>query len=297
VTSSPLAPGAAIGGYRVIAPIGRGGMGGVWHVEDDRGRALALKSTLDELGPDPIGARRLAREVNALRVLDHPNLVAAVDAFVEAGRLYLVMERIDGTTLGAALADGALAPRRALVIARQLAGGLGHAHAHGIAHRDLKPDNVMLVAQPAADGGAAWEQAKVLDFGLVKLLGDAAVMFGGSKLTRTGTVAGTPMYMAPEQALGRDLDGRCDLYALGVMLFEMLIGAPPFSADDPVALMRLQVKQPPPRLDVASGGAAWATPELVALVEGALVKAPEHRFPTAAAMIAALDVAFASLDR
>jgi serine/threonine protein kinase len=299
-----LAPGTPLGRYRVLGSIARGGMGGVWEVEDGAGKRYALKSPLEELGASPVAAQRFAREVNALRLLDHPNLVSAVDAFVERGRLFLVMEHVEGVRLSGVIAAGALAPRRALVIARQLLGGLGHAHAQGIAHRDLKPDNIMLVEQLAVTGGpyrespgeGTWELAKLIDFGLVKLVGDAPSILGGGKLTRTGMVAGTPAYMAPEQALGRELDGRCDLYALGLVVFEMLTGRPAFDDADPIALMRKQVKQPPPRLDQASGGAAWATPAVVALVEGALVKEPDHRFPTAAAMTAALDHAFASID-
>jgi eukaryotic-like serine/threonine-protein kinase len=296
VSSPTVAPGAVIGRYRVIAPIARGGMGGIWEVEDDAGRRFALKAPVEEIDGGTDGSKRFAREVNALRVLDHPNLVAAVEAFIDGGTLYLVMERVEGTTLTKAIAGGPLAPRRALVLTRQILTGLSHAHGHGIAHRDLKPDNVMLVQMTSASGTGVWEQAKLLDFGLVKLMGDAAALFGGAKLTRTGMVAGTPMYMAPEQALGRDLDGRCDLYALGVILFEMLIGKPPFVSEDVVAMMKMHVRDTPPRVDAASGGAPWATPAVVALVEGALVKNPNDRFATADAMIAAVDHAFASID-
>jgi serine/threonine protein kinase len=296
VTAPAVAPGTTIGRYRVIAQIGRGGMGGVWEVEDDTGRRLALKAPIDDIAGGPDSSKRFAREVNALRVLDHPNLIAAVDAFVADGTLYLVMERVEGTTLAATIGEGPLAPRRALVIARQVLAGLGHAHGHGIAHRDLKPENVMLIQVASASGVGAWEQAKLLDFGLVKLIGDASALFGGGKLTRTGTVAGTPQYMAPEQALGRDLDGRCDLYSLGVILFEMLTGKPPFVHDDVVTMMKMHVRTPAPRLDAATAGAPWATPAMVALVEGALIKDPANRFPTAAAMTAAVDHAFASID-
>jgi serine/threonine-protein kinase len=225
-----------------------------------------------------------------MRVLDHPNLVAAIDVFVERSTLFLVMERVTGTALSAVIAAGPVDPRRALDIARQMLAGLAHAHGHGVAHRDLKPDNVMLVA-----GDSGREHVKILDFGLVKLMGDAAALFGGSKLTRTGMVAGTPMYMAPEQALGRDVDGRADIYALGVILFEMLTGQTPFQSSDPVELMRMQVKKTPPRIDEIAAGLPWCTPEIVGLVEGALIKDPAHRFATARAMSNALDHAIASL--
>jgi serine/threonine-protein kinase len=280
-----------LGKYTLVAPLGRGGMGGVWEVKDDAGNAFALKSPAGGMTPQAQSTKRFAREANALRMLDHPNLVAAVDVFVEAGFLFLVMERVNGRTLTRILADeGPLKPRRALVIARQLLEGIGHAHAHGLVHRDLKPDNIMLVDM----GG--WERAKIVDFGLVKLIGDAEAAMGGGKLTSTGIVFGTPAYMAPEQALGRGVDGRADLYALATILFEMLTGRVPFDHVDPMMQMRMQVKAPPPRLDMLAKDQPWCTPQLVALVDAALAKDPEHRFANAQVMTAALDDAFLSLD-
>ncbi|HEU0035140.1 MAG TPA: serine/threonine-protein kinase [Kofleriaceae bacterium] len=285
-----LEPGTRVGTYTVIGPIGRGGMGGVFEVTDETGRRFALKSPLVDV--DGLGdvTRRFAREANALRLLEHPNLVSAVDVFVEGGHLFLVMEKVTGRTLGKKLHGGALSPREALVLGRQILEGVGHAHGRGLVHRDLKPDNVLLVDM----GG--WERVKIIDFGLVKLVGDAAAAFGAGALTRTGLVFGTPAYMAPEQALGRLVDGRADLYAVGVMLFEMLVGRPPYHDRDPVVVMRLQVKAPVPSLRQATADAAWCTPPLVALVEGALIKDPAQRFASADAMIAVLDDAFGSLQ-
>ena len=283
-----LEAGKPIGRYRVIQAIGRGGMGGVWEVEDDAGNHYALKAPASGMTPE--AAKRFAREVNAVRMLDHPNLVAAVDVFVEAGYLFLVMEKVVGVNLTAAIAEGPFKPRRALVLARQMLDGVGHAHAHGLVHRDLKPDNIMLVDM----GG--WERAKIVDFGVVKLIGDAETAMGGGKLTTTGLVFGTPAYMAPEQAMGRPLDGRADLYAVATILFEMLTGRVPFDHQDPMMQMRMQVKAPPPRLDMLAKGAAWCTPELVTFVDGGLTKNPDHRFASAEAMMAALDQAFVSLD-
>ena len=289
--SSYLAPGKTIGKYRCVAPLGRGGMGGVWEVEDAQGQRYALKSPASGMNPAAETTRRFAREANAVRLLDHPNLVAAVDVFVEDGYLFLVMEKVVGRTLTKILAeDGSIHPRRALVIARQLLDGVGHAHAQGLVHRDLKPDNIMLVDM----GG--WERAKIVDFGVVKLIGDAESAMGGGKLTSTGLVFGTPAYMAPEQAMGRPLDGRADLYAVATLLFEMLTGRVPFDHQDPMMQMRMQVKAPPPRLDMLAKGAAWCTSELVMFIEGGLAKNPDHRFASAEAMIAALDQAFVSLD-
>jgi serine/threonine-protein kinase len=141
-----------------------------------------------------------------------------------------------------------------------------------------------------------WERVKIIDFGIVKLASDVAAAFGAEALTSTGVVFGTPRYMAPEQALGRLVDQRADLYALGVILFEMLIGRAPFEANDPVAMLKAHAKTPPPPLREASGGAPWCTPQLAMLVEIALAKAPDHRFPSAAHMTAALDDAFRSLE-
>ncbi len=279
-----------LGRYTLIRPLGQGGMGGVWDVEDREGNRYALKSPASGLNAAAEATKRFAREANALRMLDHPNLVAAADVFVESGYLFLVMERVIGSTLTSLIAQGPVHPRRALVLARQILDGIGHAHANGLVHRDLKPDNIMLVDM----GG--WERAKIVDFGLVKLIGDAEAAMGGGKLTTTGIVFGTPAYMAPEQALGRPVDGRADLYALATMLFEMLTGRVPFDNPDPMMVMRMQCKAPPPRLDMLTRGAAWCTPQLSALIDASLSKDPEHRFPNAQVMIAALDDAFVSLD-
>jgi serine/threonine protein kinase len=141
-----------------------------------------------------------------------------------------------------------------------------------------------------------WERVKIIDFGIVKLLGDAAAAFGAGALTNTGLVVGTPAYMAPEQALGRQIDARTDVYAIGVMLFEMLTGRLPFHDPDPLKLMAMHAKSKVPRLDDVTQRAIWATPEVCALIAGALVKDPRHRFASAEAMIEALDAAFYSID-
>jgi serine/threonine-protein kinase len=277
-----LAPGTQVGRYRVIGPLGRGGMGGVYEVEAD-GARFALKAPLVDVSSAGDVTRRFAREANALRLLEHPNLVAAVDVFVEAGALYLVMEKVVGRPFDRRPGSA----RRALVLIRQLLDGIGHAHRHGIVHRDLKPENALLVDM----GG--WDRVKIIDFGLAKLIGDAAHAFGAAALTRTGLVFGTPAYMAPEQALGRLIDARADLYAVGVMLYELLAGRVPFDDPDPLVVVRLHAKAPVPPLDAR---AAWCTPAMIALVDGALAKDPARRFPSADAMTAALDAAFASID-
>jgi serine/threonine protein kinase len=300
VPALAIEPNTQIGRYRVIKPLGRGGMAGVYEVEDDAGRRLALKAPIVDVNASGDATRRFAREANALRMLDHPNLITAVDVFVEAGFLFLVMEKVEGATLGQVLSapapDGGrptrapLAPRRALVLARQILDGAGHAHAQNLVHRDLKPDNILLLDM----GG--WERVKIIDFGIVKLIGDAAAAFGAAALTNTGLVVGTPAYMAPEQALGRMVDTRTDLYAIGVILFEMLTGRLPFHDPDPIKLMTLHVKARVPRLDEIVPDAAWVTPQVSALVAGALGKNPADRFGSAPVMMAALDEAFYSID-
>jgi serine/threonine-protein kinase len=284
-----IAPGTRIGRYRVIATLGRGGMGGVFEVEDAAGARYALKAPVQDLEGIDV-TRRFAREANVLRMLDHPNLIQAVDVFTEGGKLYLVMEKVSGEPLTRALDFGPLHPRRAIVLTRQALAGIGHAHALGLIHRDLKPDNILLVDM----GG--WERVKIIDFGIVKLMKDVEAAFGAEALTSDGIVFGTPRYMAPEQALGNILDHRADLYALGIILYEMLAGRPPFEATDPVEMLMAHAKTPPPPLYAVTGNAPWCTPQLVALVEGALTKKRDRRFASAQDMTAALDEAFRSLE-
>ncbi len=283
------------GRYAIRGVLGAGGMGAVYEVEAIAGGArYAMKAPLPEAVDDAMASKRFAREVNAMQLVDHKNLVRAVDQVVERGRLYLVLELVRGPTLGEELRRGPIEPRRALVITRQLLDGLEHAHAQGIVHRDLKPDNVVLTR--AGEPGRDYECVKVLDFGLVKLLDDAAAAIGGDVLTRTGITFGTPLYMAPEQALGRPVTARADLYSVGVILFEMLIGEPPFGGKDAPEILRKHVGTPPPRLSALAPDAPWRTPQLEAVVAGALVKKPDDRFASAAVMRAAVDDAFLSLQ-
>jgi eukaryotic-like serine/threonine-protein kinase len=280
--------------YVVRGLIGTGAMGAVYEVEADDGARYAMKAPLRDAGGDRLNSKRFAREANALQLVDHPNLVRAIDQVVEGGRLYLVLELVVGPSLGDQLRVGALPPRRALVITRQILDGLEHAHAQGLVHRDLKPENVILTR--AGPAGREYEHVKVLDFGLVKLLDAAAAAIGGDVLTRTGITFGTPLYMAPEQALGRAIDGRADLYSLGVILFEMLTGKPPFTGDKPMTVLRAHVGTPPPRLADRLADPGWITPQLEAVIAGALVKKPDDRFASATVMRAALDDAFLSVQ-
>jgi serine/threonine-protein kinase len=176
------------------------------------------------------------------------------------------------------------------VLVRQILEGAAHAHEQGIVHRDLKPDNVLLADQ----GG--WERARIIDFGLVKMVGDAAKEFGTQTLTKTGSVHGTPEYMSPEQALGQPIDHRADLYSIGVILYEALARQLPLFDEESDTMMKMAAKVPPPPLEVFVGDQPWITPALRALVDKSLEKKPGHRYRDAAQMIEALDRAFRSLD-
>ncbi len=282
--------------YAVRALIGQGSMGAVYEVEDTvTGNRAALKVLLPELGHDTEIATRLSREAKAMSLLGHRNIVELLD-FGKAsdGTLYVVTELVRGVSLRAVLDDGVVDLQRGLAIMRQVLDALAHAHAHGVIHRDIKPENIML-----ADGGAddaETDLVKVLDFGVAKLLDDTQSLLGEAKLTRTGRgVFGSPSYIAPEVVLGRSVDARADLYSAGVVLFELLAGAPPFLDDDVVALMRMHASAAIPTLAGVAPERAF-TPQLEQLVADALVKQPELRVRSAAEMMAALDIAVHSLE-
>ncbi len=283
------------GRYRLRALIGQGGMGAVYeaeHVAD--GRAVAVKMLLPHLANATEVAARFRREAKAATLLEHPNIVEVFDLVPDNDTLYLVMELIRGQSVAALIESGALRARRSLVIARQVLDGLAHAHAAGLVHRDLKPENIMV--SNIGDAGREYDRVKILDFGVVKLVGDAAQQVGDGKLTRTGVVLGTPAYIAPEQALGQLVDGRADLYSMGIVLFEMLTGRTPFRSPDQVTLVRMQASAPIPTLASVAPGRPWCTPELEHLMRRALAKRPEQRFANAGEMIAELDAAFLSLN-
>ena len=283
------------GGYRIERLLGRGGVGAVYearHVATQTPRAI--KMLLPGLANAAEVAERFKREAKAASLLDHPNIVEVVDLVAEGADVYIVMELLPGRSLGAVLEDGALTPRRALVITRQVLEALVHAHGSGMVHRDLKPANIMLVTLGAA--GAEYERVKLLDFGLVKLVGDTAARLGDESLTQTGVIFGTPAYISPEQALGRPVDARSDLYSLGIVAFEMLAGRPPFRSPDPVTLTRMHAAAPAPTLASIAPGRPWCTPALEHLIARALAKQPADRFASAGEMMAALDAAFISLD-
>jgi serine/threonine protein kinase len=279
--------------YLMVALVGRGGHGEVYEAEDlTTGQRVAIKALLPSVRQVPEAVRRFEREARAGELTTHPNIVdvLAVGAF-DDGSLYLVMELIRGANVATLLEAGPLHPRRALVIARQTLTGLAHAHARGLVHRDLKPENLMVTR--AGRPGAEYDLVKILDFGLVKLVGPAGP---GERITEMGAVFGSPLYMSPEQALGKPTDARTDLYALGVLLVEMLTGTSPFGGGNASSILRKHVAMPPPTLASLAPGAAWCTPELESVVARGLAKRVEDRFASAADMIAAADAAAMSVQ-
>ena len=281
--------------YRVLCEIGRGGMGVVYEAEDvDTLRPLAVKTLRPNSDEGLELSKRFEREAYVQSMLKHPNIVEVESMGVlEEGTLYLVMEKVSGKSLDRLIQDGVIGPRKVLVMARQVLLALHFAHQHGVIHRDLKPENIMLVR--VGEPGKQFDRVKLIDFGLVKMADSIAPGLGMTKLTRTGIVYGTPAYMAPEQAQGRPLDGRTDLYALGVTMFEALTGRCPFIGDGPVDVVRKHIKKPPPRLVDIAPNAAYCTAQMEYLISKALAKKPEARFADARAMTEALDEAFQSI--
>jgi eukaryotic-like serine/threonine-protein kinase len=267
--------GSVLGGrYRIQRVLGAGGMGVVYRGEHvHMHKPFAIKVLHKHMTAMPEIVARFEREAVAAGRIQHPHVAAATDfGKLDDGSFYLALEYVDGRSLGSLIADGALPVVRALLIARQIAEGLDAAHAAGIVHRDLKPDNVQLVSR---DGYDDW--VKILDFGIAKVhLGDAA---GNQPLTQLGTVFGTPEYMSPEQAQGHAVDARSDLYALGVMLFEMLSGKIPFDAADVVVLIMRHVTQPPPPLPASIPASVQR------LVADLLAKKPDDRVASAAELV------------
>jgi predicted Ser/Thr protein kinase len=209
-----LLPGTVIGSYKVLDEIGRGGMGVVYLAEDTRlGRRVALKALPSTLAMHPDLRQRLRREARAAATISHP-AVAVVYALEEMGdHLFIASEFVHGETLREEIGRGPIAPERARAIALAIADALAAAHDAGVIHRDLKPENVLI----KPDGGV-----KVVDFGIAQIEGPEA-----TRLTRAGSMLGTPAYMAPEQLLGQTVDGRADIYAWGILFSEMLTGMHP----------------------------------------------------------------------
>jgi len=269
------------GRYRVDELIGQGGMGRVYravHLTMDK--PVALKVLVPELAADPDSADRFEREAAASAKLRHPNTIQIFDyGTSEEGQLFLAMELLQGHTLGACIArDGPLSPSRAVHIAVQVLKSLKEAHAQGIIHRDLKPENIFL-----ADYSGEPDFVKVLDFGIARFVESDRIK---ETLTRAGAMCGTPMYVAPEQGLGYRATSATDIYSLGIILHEMLVGIPPFMAEDAVTMIMMQVHMPPPPLPEEVRG---TLPDgLEELLVRMLDKAPGRRPAGAADVLRAL---------
>jgi eukaryotic-like serine/threonine-protein kinase len=264
----PFEAGHRLGPYEILSPIGFGGMGEVYKARDTRlGREVAVKVLPPHAADSAEALARFEREAQAVAALSHPHILAIHDFGRDGGVAYCVTELLEGETLRERLEASAIPPRKAVDYTQQIARGLAAAHDRGIVHRDLKPDNVFLTR----DG-----IVKILDFGLARQDLRTGSSSGPRSLTASGTVVGTPGYMSPEQIRGKAVDARSDLFALGVILYEMLTGSRAFSRPSPVETM-MSVLQDDPPLTAGRGVPA----ELAGIVAHCLEKSPEDRFQSA----------------
>jgi serine/threonine-protein kinase len=264
------------GRYRILERMAEGSMGVVYRGERvPVGKPVAIKFLHAAFASYPEFAERFDRETRVMSKLAHPHCASVLDFGETDGARYIVMEFVAGRTLRALLDDGPLDSMTALKLARQLAAGLAHAHAQGIVHRDIKPANLMITEEVGV-GLHLW----ILDFGLARLRGAI-----GANATATHIAIGTPSYMSPEQTVGGATDARSDIYAAGVVLFEMITGERPFQADDTADLLAMHRGAPVPPLTSKSALPAG----LQALVERAMAKDPAARFQTAIELQSAID--------
>jgi serine/threonine-protein kinase len=280
--TSTLAAGQVVGGsYELLGLLGKGGMGAVWRARHVRlkDKEVAIKVLLAS-GASAEMLARFQREAEIAARIGHPNIVDVVDLnTLPSGEPYIVLELLHGESLRDRLRRGPLPTEAAGAIARQIGSALHAAHRLGVVHRDLKPENVFLV--PTDSGGVLRDHVKVLDFGISKLRGSQTVQ------TQEAVVLGTPQYMAPEQAAGRnqDVDGRTDIFALGAIVYEMLTGTPPFSADTPLGVMFKVVYEPTPPLAPRLPN---VPAHVIAAIEKALHKQADARFQEVSQFVEAL---------
>jgi serine/threonine-protein kinase len=248
-----------------------GGMATVYKAyQPSLNRYVALKLLSPTLSGDPTFLQRFQAEARSTARLEHPNIVPIYDMGQANGGIFIVMRFIDGGTLQQLLdRERRLPLRRALHITAQVAGALDYAHTQGFVHRDVKPANIMI--EPG-------DRATLTDFGVAKALGE-------TRLTRTGSIVGTPEYLSPEQARGDEIDGRADLYALGIVVYEMLAGRTPFQADNPLSVVHHHLVTPPP--PPTQFNPAIPTGVAAVLIK-VLAKDPAQRYPSADAFVQAL---------
>ncbi|MBP9084792.1 MAG: serine/threonine protein kinase [Kofleriaceae bacterium] len=279
----PLVGKVLDGRYEMIARIGEGGMGVVYKARQASiDRILALKMLNQQMAQDPNWVQRFYNEAKACSRLQHPNTIRMYDFGQTAdGRLFMTMEFLDGISLRAAINEGPLAPERVVKILIQCCASLAEAHSIGIIHRDIKPDNVFLLNMAGSP-----DYVKLLDFSVAKLLQE-----GGNNHTQAGVVFGTPQYMSPEQGRGLPLDARSDLYALGVLAYEMLTGNVPFHDDNPMTVIQMHLRSEVPPMP-------QSIPQSVQqLVRRALEKDANRRFQSAGEMMLHAQQAFAELNQ
>jgi serine/threonine-protein kinase len=252
--------------YEIHRRLARGGMAQVYLARDrSLDRPVAVKELVPEFAVDPSFVERFRREAQAAAGLSNANIVGVFDWGEQDGTYFIVMEYVDGPSLAQVLrADGPLHPNRAAEIASEVAGGLGFAHSRGVVHRDVKPGNVLLTKSG---------QAKVTDFGIARALSSA-----DDDLTQAGSVMGTATYFSPEQAQGLSVDPRSDLYSLGVVLYEMVTGRPPFAGDTPLAIAYKHVQDQPPSPSTLM---PTLPPGLEAIIMKLLQKNPDDRYASA----------------
>jgi serine/threonine-protein kinase len=273
--------------FRIVEKLGEGGMGIVYKAFDERlERTVALKVLPASFAGNEERKRRFLREARSAAAVTHANIATLHDVREHEGRVFLVMELVEGKTLGRLLKEGPLTVAEALRIARGIARGLARAHERGIVHRDLKPDNVMIDAEG---------EVKILDFGLAKTHEAQQAPPSKSVLerddtatqaTQAGRVIGTPGYMSPEQAKGKDVDARCDVFAFGVVLYEMLTGQKAFKGETPLDMMIALTRDDPMP---ASRINAAVTPEIERVLERCLAKVPADRYASARELAGALE--------
>ena len=270
-----------VGRYRISERIGRGGMASVYRAHDPSiDRIIAIKFLHAALCEEDEYRTRFLREARAAGMLSHPNIVTVHDVGEIDGRPYMTMELIEGEALSEVMARGPMPVREVLVLGVQLAKALHYAHGKGIVHRDIKPSNIALLP----DG----RSVKVMDFGIAHL--DSTT---GAQHTRVGDVLGTPQYMSPEQTKGAKIDGRSDLFSVGIILYQMLAGTPPFQGDSVVALAVKIANEEPVPIEKLRPDLPQAVRRIV---ERCLAKAPERRFQSGAALADAITAALRDLD-